>query len=248
MKSHEEYQFQKLNDLLSASFNNVKFDTRDLRAQIDVLKKQLADLSIESANTALLEQIESSKEQNKSILILREELTIMKERLTEVSDELNREKKNNLMQNSGAVVFSKLNSLQSAQAVKKANATKIASAKVHIADGEVKITKVQFKAPKGGKDLNGEWVELTGYNVDMTGFSLSDEGKKHTFKFPKGFTIYGPIKLFTGKGKNTNTKLYWGNPRPVWNDDQDVATLRNEKGLVVSKVKSESVHNFVVLK
>ncbi|HII71785.1 TPA: lamin tail domain-containing protein [Candidatus Woesearchaeota archaeon] len=115
--------------------------------------------------------------------------------------------------------------------------------------GEVRITKVQFKSKKNGKkDLNGEWVEVTGYDVDLSGYKLYDKGRKHTFKFPEGFRIYGPVKVFTGKGRNTNTRLYWKQPRPVWNDAGDVASLADKNNKVISQVKSEPTFSFKILK
>ncbi|MFQ5475141.1 MAG: lamin tail domain-containing protein [Candidatus Nanoarchaeia archaeon] len=118
-----------------------------------------------------------------------------------------------------------------------------------IKEGQVKITKIQLKAPGNGKrNLNGEWVEITGYNVDMTGFKLHDKRRKHAFKFPKGYVIYGPVKVFSGKGKDTNTKLFWNSPRPIWNDEGEIATLRDSKNRVVSKVRSEPTYTFDVLK
>jgi hypothetical protein len=117
-------------------------------------------------------------------------------------------------------------------------------------EGEVRITKVQFKAKKNGKkNLNGEWVEICAYGgFDMTGYKLYDKGRKHTFRFPEGFKVYGPVKIFTGKGRNTNTRLYWKQPRPVWNDSGDIATLADRKNRVVSQVKSEPTFSFKVLK
>ena len=232
MESKPQYQFKKLNNLLNTSFINVKYDVRSLNERVETLKNHIAHLSANSVCKSLEEQNKVILEQQKSInmLMLRlEGIESLHKKATSVQTIVVKEP---------------------AKIEKKATSkSKAKSVYDNIKEGEVKITKVQFKAKGNGlKNLNGEWVEITGHNVDMTGYKLHDKNRKHTFKFPKGFTIYGPIKLFTGKGKDTNTRLYWNKPRPVWNDDTDTATLRDNKNRVASKVKSEVTHTFDVLK
>ncbi|MFO8016024.1 MAG: lamin tail domain-containing protein [Candidatus Woesearchaeota archaeon] len=116
-------------------------------------------------------------------------------------------------------------------------------------EGEVMITAVQFEAPGSAKDnLNSEWVELEGYNVDMGGWQLHDNDRKHVYKFPEGFSIHGKVRLYTGKGKDTSTKLFWNNANHIWNDDDDTATLKDPKGKIISRVRSARVHSFERLK
>ena len=218
MTQNHPYQYRKLNDLLCTSFNNVKYDIRSLNQLTNSLKDQIAHLSSSSVLSALEEQNNIILEQQKAINTLMIRL-----------DNLD---------------------LHKGQEIVTATVQKTAKkeAKPEIKEGEVRITKTNFKAKGNGKkDLNGEWVEVTGYDVDMTGFTLHDNNKKHTFRFPDGFKIYGPVRIFTGQGKNTNTKLYWNSPRPVWNDNGDVATLRDGRK-IVSQVKSEITHTFEVLK
>jgi hypothetical protein len=38
--------------------------------------------------------------------------------------------------------------------------------------------------------------------------------------------------------------LFWGSPRPIWNDEEDIATLSDKKGEVISMVRSARVHSF----
>jgi len=42
------------------------------------------------------------------------------------------------------------------------------------------------------------------------------------------------VTLYTGKGKNTATKLYWGRVAHVWNNEGDTAYLYNAQGKLVS--------------
>jgi len=129
--------------------------------------------------------------------------------------------------------------------MKKQKAKAWKKEKKELKPGDVKITAVQFEAPGTEKgNLNGEWIEIEGYGADMSGWKLHDKGKKHIYTFPKGFEIHGKIKVFTGKGKDTSAQLFWDNPRPVWNDEDDTATLVGPKGRVVSKIRSKRVHDF----
>lgn len=112
----------------------------------------------------------------------------------------------------------------------------------------VRIVSVQFEAPGSDREnLNGEWVEIEGYGVNMSSCMLCDKDNKHVFTFPEGFIINGKVKVFSGKGRNTSTKLFWKNPTPIWNNEDDVATLFDPEGNVISQVRSARVHDFEVL-
>lgn len=247
MAENPEYQFKKLNDLLSNSFNNVKYDVRDINAKIENLKHNFSNFSTESIKTAFESQNRLIIEQQQAINLLNERLSELEKRPEpKVERVVERVPEANAML--AAMQLADLKRV--AKLDKKGKKKEKAPSVYDIPDGEVRITKVQFKAKKGKghKNLNGEWVEVTGFGVDMTGFKLHDKGMKHTFKFPEGFTIYGPVKVFTGKGRNTNTRLYWRQPRPVWNDTGDVASLRNKRNKIVSQVMSEPTYSFNVLK
>jgi Cu2+-containing amine oxidase len=86
---------------------------------------------------------------------------------------------------------------------------------------------------------NQEYVKITnsGKNaVIMRGWKITDKGAKHTFKFPSSYTLKSKatVVLYTGKGKNTATKLYWGRVAHVWNNEGDTAYLYNAQGKFVS--------------
>jgi hypothetical protein len=108
------------------------------------------------------------------------------------------------------------------------------------ASASVDISAVNFDAP--GNDhynLNGEWVQITNSgatSVSLSGWTLSDEGVKHLYRFPM-FSL-GPgasVKVYTGSGSNTPNSLYWCEPQAVWNNDGDVATLTDAQGNVVDQ-------------
>lgn len=116
------------------------------------------------------------------------------------------------------------------------------------AESPVKITAVQFEADAASKgNPNGEWIELEGHNTNLTGWSLHDNDSKHVYSFPEGFVLNGKIRIFSGKGRNSSRRLYWNNPASIWNDNEDVASLVDPNGSIVSQVRSARVHDFQVL-
>jgi len=232
MAQNEDYQFKKLNDLLCTSFNNIKYDVRDLNGKIENLKHNFASFSTDSIKTAFEAQTRIIQEQQQALNQLSERISELENRKPEVVKEVVKE----IRAPAAPVVVKKdlsLTDLRRLAKVEKAvkKVKKAEQESVYdIPEGEVRITKVNFKSnikAKGNKKLNGEWVEITGYGVDMKGYALHDKGRKHTYKFPEGFTIYGPVK--------------------IWNDTGDVATLR-KKNKIVSQVISEPTYSFKALR
>ncbi|MCX6706640.1 MAG: lamin tail domain-containing protein, partial [Candidatus Woesearchaeota archaeon] len=111
----------------------------------------------------------------------------------------------------------------------------------------VNITSVQFENPGADRNPNGEWVEISGTGK-MSGWTLEDMERKHIYIFPAGFVLNGKVRVYSGKGQDTETKLFWGKSTTVWNDDYDVCTLRHKDGDVMSQAESKQVHNFEILK
>ncbi len=93
------------------------------------------------------------------------------------------------------------------------------------------------------RDLNlkDEWVKITNSGaspVTMTGWKITDEDVKHTYIFPQFILSSGAIvTLHTGKGTDTNTELYWGSGRPIWNNDGDIATLYDANGNLIDALE-----------
>ena len=70
---------------------------------------------------------------------------------------------------------------------------------------------------------------------DMTGWSIVDEGVKHTFSFPNGFTLDSSlsVEVVSGtSGDNTVSTLYW-KKQTVWNNDGDAATVLDSTGSII---------------
>jgi len=41
------------------------------------------------------------------------------------------------------------------------------------------------------------------------------------------------VTLYTGKGTDTATEIFWGSGNPIWNNDGDTAYLYNDNGNLV---------------
>lgn len=101
------------------------------------------------------------------------------------------------------------------------------------------ILEVALNYDAAGKDnenLNGEWVEIknTGLKtLNLKDWTLKDSGtniyKFGSCKLEPGKTVY----LYTGKGTDTYSKLYWDSSLPVWNNDHDTLYIRDNSGLLV---------------
>ncbi len=72
-----------------------------------------------------------------------------------------------------------------------------------------------------------------GRAVRLEGWTLSD-AQGNVYTFPNLFLgSGGGVRVHTGSGSNSATDLYWGLDAPVWGEPGDVATLRDESGLVI---------------
>ncbi len=101
----------------------------------------------------------------------------------------------------------------------------------------VSITYIEFDPP--GSDLDGEFVVITNAThapVDLTGWTLVDEGEKHTYTFPH-FVLAGgaEVRLWTKAGVDDAANLFWGSRRPIWNNKGDTAVLRDANGNLISR-------------
>tara|TARA_B100000686_G_scaffold350516_1_gene446711 strand:+ start:183 stop:2183 length:2001 start_codon:yes stop_codon:yes gene_type:complete len=73
------------------------------------------------------------------------------------------------------------------------------------------------------------------YSQDMTGWSIHDEGIKHTFRFPKGLIVDSgkSIQVVSGgTGLADDSSVFW-KKQPVWNNDGDTASMLNSDGSIV---------------
>jgi len=99
-------------------------------------------------------------------------------------------------------------------------------------NSKIVISYVHYDA--AGNDhynLNDEYVILKNNgveSVDLTGWILKDEAG-HTFKFPSFILEAGAtVTIHTGSGEDTQTDLYWGSGRAIWNNDHDTVYLYDD--------------------
>ncbi|WP_367343846.1 lamin tail domain-containing protein [Methanomethylovorans sp.] len=75
-------------------------------------------------------------------------------------------------------------------------------------------------------------------SVDLTGWQIKDEGDKHTYTFPSFRLEAGAtVTLYTADGPNTETELFWGSGKPIWNNDGDTAFLYDNEGYLIDSLK-----------
>ncbi len=90
-------------------------------------------------------------------------------------------------------------------------------------------------------NLKDEWVKVTNKGsspVSMTGWKIEDEGSKHTYTFPAYTLDSGStVTLYTEKGTDSATELYWQLDDPIWNNDGDTAYLYDNNGKLISTLE-----------
>jgi len=90
-------------------------------------------------------------------------------------------------------------------------------------------------------NLKDEWVKISNKGsspASLTGWKIEDDGSKHTYVFPSYTLGSGSsVTVYTGKGTNTATELYWQLGSPIWNNDGDTAYFYDNSGRLVSKME-----------
>ncbi|MGH7424583.1 MAG: lamin tail domain-containing protein, partial [Candidatus Methylomirabilales bacterium] len=86
-------------------------------------------------------------------------------------------------------------------------------------------------------DCAGERVTITNTAaaaIDLTGWSIHDEGTKHTFNFPAGYRLDAGASVTVRSGGPAEPgELAWTGAS-VWNNDGDTAYLVTPAGAVAS--------------
>lgn len=101
--------------------------------------------------------------------------------------------------------------------------------------GSATIATIQADAPGDEYDnLNGEYIEIENPGsqpLDLSGWTVT-EGDGVTYAFPDGFTLDpgASVQIHTGSGSDSSSDLYWGQERPVWNNNGDTGRLWNAAG------------------
>ncbi|MFE3451573.1 lamin tail domain-containing protein [Nonomuraea sp. NPDC059194] len=112
----------------------------------------------------------------------------------------------------------------------------------------VQLTKVYYDSPgvdrRSNTSLNGEYVTIrntTRKPIDLEHWAIKDmTGYTYTFG-PDA--VLGPGKqltLRTGQGSDTPSTAYWGRRAYVWNNDKDIAYLRDSDGRLIDSCSYNS--------
>lgn len=101
---------------------------------------------------------------------------------------------------------------------------------------DVRIDYIHYDAPgNDNENPNGEWVTIRNYGntINLKDWTLRDVAN-HIYKF-YSFTLSsgGTVYLYSGQGTDTTTKLYWGYKHAVWNNEGDIAYLRDNTGKLI---------------
>lgn len=88
-------------------------------------------------------------------------------------------------------------------------------------------------------DLAGEYVDIQNQSTTTTpfeGWTLCDLGNKHCFTFPEtNLPPNATIRIWSQKGSNSEIEIFWGNSQPIWNNDGDIAILRDPDGSLIDE-------------
>lgn len=98
--------------------------------------------------------------------------------------------------------------------------------------GKLVVTEVHPRESRQ-KSPNEEYVVFKNVGnapLDVTGWSISDEANQ-SYLVPRFAVGAGKtFTLHTGSGKNTDSKLYWGRRKTVWNKGGDTVIVKDATG------------------
>lgn len=89
----------------------------------------------------------------------------------------------------------------------------------------------------GNSSLDQEYVILLNFgpDIDMEGWTVSD-GEGHKYIFPD-FRLpnSAAVKLYTGRGYNSEGELFWGRNSAVWDAGADTVYLTDDRGVLIDQ-------------
>jgi len=105
-----------------------------------------------------------------------------------------------------------------------------------VRDSGLRIRRIEYDP--AGPEPEGEFVELenaSGSSVDVRGWTLRDLAR-HTFTLPARVVDPGAtLRIWTGRGVDSATDLYWGRRAAIWNNPGDTAVLSNSRNQPVDR-------------
>jgi hypothetical protein len=102
--------------------------------------------------------------------------------------------------------------------------------------GPIHVALIEYNPD--GDDALGEYIVVENRGetaVDLSNWRLEDSASRaHIFPFPNMMLAPGAqVKIWTGRGADTEDELYWGFGSAIWNNDGDTATLYDNTGTAV---------------
>jgi phage tail sheath protein FI len=99
---------------------------------------------------------------------------------------------------------------------------------------DIRISYIEYNPE--GKDLSNEYVQirnLSSQAIQLGNWTLRDIAG-HVFRFPQ-FTLkpFAAVRVWTKRGINTDTDLYWGRAMAIWNNIGDEGMLKDNTGNIV---------------
>jgi hypothetical protein len=108
------------------------------------------------------------------------------------------------------------------------------------ANAQVSIVRV---VSAGDVTAEGVLIRNNGNTVNVTGWTLED-AQGNEFRFGEQLIFSNTeVTVFTRAGQNTPIALFWGEDSPIWDDPNDVVTLRDGQGRVQATVRVSSLIN-----
>jgi len=108
------------------------------------------------------------------------------------------------------------------------------------------IARIEADAPgDDNENPNGEYVVVENRGtepLDLGGFQVTDEAG-HTYVVPAGVRLAPGARLilYSGRGVDSESELYWGSSGAIWNNAGDTVTVYDGSGAVVAERSYGSV-------
>jgi hypothetical protein len=106
------------------------------------------------------------------------------------------------------------------------------------ADSPLSVSAVVNPPGDDRQNLNDEYVTIENVDeepVTMTGWTMRDIAG-HEYDFPEGFSLVadGRVDVHSGAGTDSDTDLYWGSTRPIWNNKGDAVLIYDDRQQLVA--------------
>jgi hypothetical protein len=96
--------------------------------------------------------------------------------------------------------------------------------------------ELQIVADPAGPDVAREHLLVRNAGaapLELAGWTLSDAARRpHVYRFdaPRTLAPGDTLRLWTGRGRDDASQVYWGRRKAVWNNTGDIALLRDPDG------------------